>query len=60
MAVIGGANIVNNGLYIGCLNVPQWHFDGKLASAKIYKVGINHEQISHEYNSMQKYFRTLS
>ena len=50
----------NNGLHIGCLNVPQWHLDGKLASAEIYKVGISHKQILHEYNSLKKYFRTLS
>mgnify|MGYP001188330596 CR=1 FL=1 len=50
----------NSGLHIGCLNVPQWHLDGKLASVKIYKIGINHEQILHEYNSMHKYFRNLS
>lgn len=53
----------NNGVSIGAYggqSTNDYEFNGKIASVKVYKCAINHEQILHEYNSMQKYFRTLS
>lgn len=52
----------NNGVSIGAYggqSTNDYEYNGKIASVKVYKCAINQEQVSHEYNSMQKYFRTL-